>query len=104
MAKSVYDQLKDLDSQRQKLMEGAMAEAMATMKTALEAVNSLGRHFRLVEDTGSGKKGTRQVRDVPCKVCGFRTRPPHDARRHRAQKTKKPFTNGELQRMGLEKV
>ena len=104
MAKSVIDQLKDLDAQREKLMQGAMAEAMAAMNAALAGVNSLGRLFRLVEDTGNGRKGTRQVRDVPCKICGYRTRPPHDARRHRAQKTKKPFTKAELNEMGLEKA
>ena len=104
MAKSVLEQLKELDAQRQRLMEGAMAEAMAAMNSALEGVNALGRRFRLVEDAGAGRKGTRQVRDTPCKICGYKTRPPHDARRHRAQKTKKPFTNGELNEMGLEKV
>ena len=104
MAKSVLDQLKELDAQREKLMHGAMAEAMAAMNAALVGVNALGRRFRLVEETGNGRKGTRQVRDVPCKICGYRTRPPHDARRHRAQKTKKPFTNAELNQMGLEKA
>jgi hypothetical protein len=103
MAKSVLDQLKELDAQREKLMHGAMAEATATLNAALAGVNALGRRFRLVEDSGNGRKGTRQVRDVPCKICGYKTRPPHDARRHRAQKTKKPFTNAELNEMGLEK-
>ena len=104
MAKSVLEQLKELDAQRQRLLEGAMSEAMASLNAALESVNALGRRFRLVEDTSTGRKGTRQVKDAPCKICGFKTRPPHDARRHRAQKTKKPFSNAELQAMGMEKA
>ena len=73
----------------------------------------LGFNYRLVEgSTGSrssagegSRKGTRQVNaERPCPICNFRTDPPHDARRHRGQDDKRPFTAEELRHLGLKRV
>jgi hypothetical protein len=104
MAKSALQRLKELDNERQRIMEQATTEARRRVDEALDGLNALGKRFRLVEDNSGGRKGTRQVKDAPCKICGFRTVPPHDARRHRGQRTKKPFTNDELQSMGMRKT
>ena len=43
--------------------------------------------------------------DAPCKVCGFKTAPLHDGRKHRHnQDTIKPFTAADLERLGLQKI
>lgn len=44
-------------------------------------------------------------RDEPCKVCGFKTVPAHDGRKHRGQgKNRKRFTPTELEALGLRRV
>lgn len=53
----------------------------------------------------STTKATRTSNpDRPCPICGFKTVPPHDARRHRGQSEKKPFTAEELNTMGMKKA
>lgn len=42
--------------------------------------------------------------DRPCPICEFKTTPPHDARRHRGQSEKRPFTAAELTGMGMTKA
>ncbi len=106
---SPLQKLRQLDKQREKILEGAKQEALAVVEQALEALNSLGFSFRLTEaaprkTAKKAKKLTRTVKDAPCPVCGFKTNPPHDGRGHRSQETKKPFTAAELKERGMEKV
>ena len=46
---SVLDQLKSLDEQRTKLLEGAKKEALEAAQKAIADLNALGFDFRLVE-------------------------------------------------------
>lgn len=108
MAKSIADQLRALDDQRTKLLAGAKEEALGKVREAVDELNALGFSF-VLQDTGrsrASRKGTRQVDpNRPCPVCGFRTDPPHDARRHRGQGEKKrPFTAEELTALGMRKA
>jgi hypothetical protein len=101
------DQIRALDDQRAKLLEGAKSEALDLANKAIQGLNALGFNYRLVETgrrSGGERKGTRQIKDGPCPVCGFKTIPPHDGRAHRAQKSKKAFTATELSARGYEKV
>ena len=106
--KSVADQLKTLDEQRQKILGQAKEEALRRVQVAIDELNSLGFSYTLESGrrrSSGTRKGTRQVNpDRPCPICGFQTMPPHDARRHRGQKNKKPFTAEELTAMGMRKV
>jgi hypothetical protein len=111
MAQSALDKIKQLRAEEAKLISEARREALAKAEEAIKELNDLGFHFRLVEgQTRAGadgpRKGTRQVDPMrPCPICGFRTDPPHDARRHRSQgEDKRPFTDEELRQLGLEKV
>ena len=111
---SVLDQLKSLDEQRTKLLEGAKKEALEAAQKAIADLNALGFDFKLVEGSGTarrpprerteGEASKRQARDTPCPICEFRTEPHHDRRAHRSQETKRAFTEEELKDKGLTKV
>jgi hypothetical protein len=113
---SVLDKLKALDEERAKLLDDAKKEALAAAHKALADLNELGFDYRLVEGTGppnarrpprehsEGEAPKRQVRDIPCPICEFKTEPHHDGRAHRSQEPKKPFTEEELSEKGLAKV
>lgn len=109
MAKnSVADRRRQLQEELRSLEQGAHDEIMTRINADISELNELGYNYRLGQggrgrSTGS-RKGTRQVKDAPCPVCGFKTNPPHDARAHRGQDEKKPFTAAELRAKGLEKV
>ena len=108
MASTALDQIKKLDEQRNKLLDNAKGEALARVEEALEELNALGFSYTLHEDSVRGRgvrRGIRQKNDGPCPICNFKTNPPHDGRRHRAQGNRKqPFTNSELSSMGYSKV
>ena len=106
---SPLQQLRQLDRQREKILENAREEALAKAEQAIQALNDLGFNYRLTEAPRryakkASKKRTRTVKDAPCPTCGFKTNPPHDGRAHRIQATKKPFTAEELNERGLTKV
>jgi hypothetical protein len=113
---SVLEKLKALDAQREQLLGEAKKEALANAEKAVAELNELGFSYSLVESASasisatksprkaSSKAPTRQVRDVPCTICHFKTAPHHDGRLHRSQKSKKPFTSEELIEKHLTKV
>ena len=91
---SVLEKLKKLEEEAGQLRSQAKKEAMAAVKGALAALNSLGHSYQLVERPkdgpfpkakkfAKGKKITRQ-RDPnkPCPVCGEKG---HDGRFHRKE-------------------
>jgi hypothetical protein len=89
-------------------------EALDNAEKAVAELNELGFHYSLLEGASTASTARaprkaasqapkRQVRDVPCPICGFKTTH-HDGRMHRSQKTKKPFTIEELMERGLTKV
>lgn len=109
MAKSVAEQLRVLDEQRTKLLDGAKQEALTKAREAVDELNALGFSYVLSSSgrTGGGsRRGTRQVDpNKPCPICGFVTSPPHDGRAHRSQNgKKKPFTAEELSTMNMRKI
>ena len=112
VANTVLEQIKKLDEQRAKLLDGAKAEALKKAEEAVADLKELGFNYHLVEGDGAGpkKRATRQGAgavdpDKPCSVCNFVTVPNHDARKHRAQgDAKKAFTAKELEAFGLKKA
>jgi hypothetical protein len=110
---TVLEKLKALDAQRAQLLEGAKQEALDNAEKAVAELNELGFHYTLTEGEAASTRGPRksaatglkrQPRDVPCPICKFKTTPHHDARMHRSQKTKKPFSTEELMEKHLSKV
>jgi hypothetical protein len=108
MAKDVspLQRLKQLDDEKNKILAAAKDEAMSLINQGLTALRGLGFNYKVSESSGrASRKGTRTVRDVPCPICGFKTKPPHDRRAHRSQgDNKKPFTAQELNAKGLQKA
>jgi len=111
MARSAVEQICELDEQRAKLIAAAKAEATKKVGEALKQLNQLGFNYRLVADGShmsfekkarAGRKKGR-VKNSACKICNFRTIPPHDARTHRGQGKKAPFKSKELAERGLRR-
>jgi hypothetical protein len=99
--------IKELDAERTKLIDEAKKEALARAKQAVADLNALGFAYSLapVAKKAVGRKTVGGIPDTPCRICGFRTNPPHDARKHRFSKAKKrAFTSKELTDLGMRKV
>jgi hypothetical protein len=112
---SVLERLKALDAERASLIEGAKQEAIDKGNQAVVDLKSLGIEYTFVPSNVTTRapraprktettKQTRQLQDKPCPICNFKTTPPHDARAHRGQKTKAPFTVEELMTKKLSRV
>jgi hypothetical protein len=113
---SVLEKLKALDAQRAQLLNDAKKEALDNAERAVAELNELGFNYSLTEGASvsastpraprkaSAQAPKRQVRDVPCPICHFKTTPHHDGRMHRSQKSKHPFTVEELMERHLAKV
>ncbi|MER8567432.1 hypothetical protein NKH85_15720 [Mesorhizobium sp. M0924] len=114
--KEIDAQIAKLQAERSKLMEKDQGEAKSMLESALATVNSFGEYgydmFELVvrktglrgkASKGSPKRAGADPSKV-CPICKFQTNPPHDARKHRSQVEKKPFTAQELTVLGLTKA
>ncbi len=116
---SPMEELRQLEKRRDELRAQVKDAAEAHLREALDAYNGLdlGKRYELREAglprvvrnltarSEGSQKGTRQANpERPCPLCGFRTNPPHDARAHRSQTTKAPFTAEELSARGMQKV
>lgn len=112
MAKSsrtAATRLREIEAERSNILSSAKEELLAEIGGLIEELNGFGFSYRLTEGGRRGsagaRKGTRQVNpERACPICNFRTNPPHDARRHRGQENKKPFSNRELEEMGMQKA
>jgi hypothetical protein len=102
--------IRELDDEKSKLIESAKSEALDRAKQAVADLDALGFAYSLAQASVAkkavGRKAMGRIRsDNPCRICGFRTNPPHDARKHRFSKAKKrPFSAKELTDLGLRKV
>ena len=111
---TALEKIKALDAQRAQLLDGAKKEALDNAERAVAELNELGFRYSLTEgastpraprkSSSQAQAPKRQVRDVPCPICEFKTTPHHDGRMHRSQKTKKPFSVEELMEKHLAKV
>jgi hypothetical protein len=111
--KSAIQRIKELDDERAKIFDQAKEEALQKATQAVADLNGLGLNYQLINGDLKGegkqlKKATAKprgtVKDAACPVCEFMTSPPHDARTHRSQSKKKPFTAKELAERNLAKV
>jgi hypothetical protein len=103
MAIPILDRIRTVEQQKMKVK----TETLRKVKQALKELNKLGFDFRVVENGRMGeraKRSTRTLKDVPCRICGFRTVRPHDARAHRGQAKKAPFTRKELAERAMRRV
>ena len=103
MATSVLDQIRAVEHQKVKVK----TETLRKVKQALSELNKLGFDYRIVVNGRVGqrvRRGTRTLESAPCRICGFRTVRPHDARAHRGQAKKAPFTRKELAEHSMHRV
>lgn len=95
-----------LDAERAEILATAKADALQKANEAVEELNLLGFHYLLCEE-GDQPKGATSGKGFPngiCSICKFETDKKHDARSHKKQDPKRPFTDAELQTMGMKKV
>src|SRR5262245_18538090 len=111
MRRSAVSKIRQLDSQRAKLIAAAKSEPLKKVAKALQELNELGYNYNLVTD-GDGQpdfkkakkgRGKGRVTKAACKICGFATIPSHDARTHRGQAKKVPLTKEELAGRGMRR-
>lgn len=96
--------LAQIDKERAELAASIKEAALKKANDAVTELIALGYHFELAERivaTGT-KKGFPA--DTNCKVCGFRTTKPHDARAHKSQPVAAPFNDEELKSRNLVRV
>jgi len=109
---TTLQQLKKLDEERTKLLQGAKADALARAEEAINELTVLGFDYELVEPARASARKSRTIArkgSAPdhhprgmCPICGCATNPPHDKRSHKSQTKKKPFTDAELAAKGMK--
>jgi len=114
VAETAIDRIRQLDKQRNQIIQAEKGRALEQANRAIAALNSMGFSYHLVDGAHRPAKrnairrkanGKGRVRDAACPICNFRTAAPHDARKHRGQgKRKRPFTPNELADLGLKKA
>lgn len=103
MATSVLDQIRTVEHQKAKVKMATLRR----VKQALSELNKLGFDYRVVVNGRVDERVrriTRTPESAPCRICGFRTMRPHDARAHRGQAKKAPFTRKELAELSMRRV
>jgi hypothetical protein len=79
--KDPISRIRELDAERTKLLNDAKKEALSRAQQAVSELNALGFSYSLVAKKAAGRKAVGGIpSDNPCRICGFRTNPPHDAR------------------------
>jgi hypothetical protein len=97
---SIVNELEKLEARRGELIE-QLRQASERVSAQLSKYVPAG----ISEMPKRAKESFQRTRkDAPCSVCRFKTEPPHDARSHRHQNPKKPFTASELATKGMERV
>ena len=127
MTTSPLTQLRTLERQKLRLLEDVKDELLQKIDRDLKLLRGLGFNYAISTQSqkrterrakagtnvkakarANGKAKTRangrRSRGQPCSVCGFVTEKPHDARSHRWQKPKAPFSGKELAERGMTKV
>jgi hypothetical protein len=105
-------QIKKLDEERAKILEGAKNDALTRAEEAINELTALGFDYELAEPARETARKTRiRTGLVPdhrpkgtCPICEYATNPPHDKRSHRAQARKKPFTDAELEQRSMKRA
>jgi hypothetical protein len=110
---TALQQIKKLDEERGKILEGAKKEALARAEEAINELTALGFDYELVEPARATARKTRSARKASapnhhprgtCPICEYATKPPHDKRSHKSQQKKRPFTADELHQRSFVRV
>lgn len=109
MTTSPLSQLRSLEKQKSKLVESAKFELLQKIEKDLKQLRDLGFDFTLTKKRAHKRVNGRRLngkrhRGEPCSICGFATERPHDARSHRWQKPKAPFSDKELAERNMSRA
>jgi hypothetical protein len=114
--KKINAEQEKLNAAKAKIVDAAKEELLKQGDAIVSELRSLGLEYRFAPSipeasrisqkktaTEEGRSAPRAKLDKPCPTCGFKTEPLHDARAHRSQTIKAPFTAAELTERGLRK-
>jgi hypothetical protein len=104
MTTSPLTQLRALEKQKSKLVESAKGELLQKIDKDLQQLRTLGFDYTLSKRKANKRANGRRLSGTPCSICGFETDKPHDARSHRWQKPKGPFSDKELDERNLRRL
>jgi hypothetical protein len=104
MTTSPLSQLRALEKQKSKLIESAKFELLQKIDKDLRALRDLGFDYALSKKRAHKRVNGKRLSGRPCGICGFATEKPHDARSHRWQKPKAPFSDKELDGRNMRRV
>jgi len=103
--KALLERLRKLDQERDALAQQAKEQLIARANEVIKELNKLGFNYRLASSSRTREARGGISPNKPCQICKFRTDPPHDARRHKAQgRDKKPFTQAQLRDFGYTRL
>lgn len=127
--KKLIEEQRRIEAELAKIDDAAKEEAMGIVTSGLNQLSELGagawdimkmigaqlglpvntpepeKRARKASTSADGRKGTRPIPEGKvCPICEFGTVPSHDARKHRSQSEKKPFTAEELTSLGLTRA
>lgn len=105
MTTSSLSQLRALEKQKSRLLENAKIELLEKIDRDLQLLRELGFDYGLSKKKRIHKRANgKHLSGRPCGICGFETDKPHDARSHRWQKPKGPFSDKELSERKMRRV
>ena len=112
MARSAVDKVRELDTQRARLIAAAKAEVMKKVERAIKELDDLGFTYKLVADGDrrtvlkKAKRGEGRAESKMdlARYASFQLYRAHDARTHRGQTKKAPFTSQELVERGFRRT
>lgn len=101
---SALSRVKELQEEIARLSAQARDEALAQANAAVRTLKALGFSYQLIDGSGTADPRRRKQKALDCRVCGFATDPPHNARKHKFQgEAPQPFTEVELLEFGLRR-
>lgn len=104
------EEIRDLERRKEALVAEVKSETLAAIETKIEVLRELGFEYEVVPCAGPKNRSRKKSHSQSgkptgqCPICDFETVPPHDARHHRSQNPKVPFTEAELSERGFSKV
>ena len=102
---NTIERIRELEHQREQLIQSAHDEAIECINTAIDTLKALGYQYTLVGKKKPPRKSKAPTApNKPCPICEFATAPPHDKRHHRSQEQVAPFNDDDLREKRMRRL
>lgn len=99
---SPVERLAKVNAERASLFATIREEALKRIEGAIKDLAEVDAFYELVEKRNAPQH--RASSQKACSTCKFLTNPPHNARAHKSQSVKAPFTADELTLRNLTRI